>query len=46
LDAASGRFGKNIPIILPRGSLGSEEQKNSVRRQVVETYLEMDKLNK
>lgn len=46
LDAASGRFGKNIPIVLPRGSLGSEEQKNSVRRQVVETYLEMDKLNK
>lgn len=46
LDAANGRFGKNIPIILPRGSLSSEEKKNNVRRKIVETYLEMDKENK
>lgn len=46
LDIANGRFGKNIPIILERGSLSSEEQKNSVRRKIVETYLEMDKENK
>lgn len=46
LDAASGRFGKNVPIILPRGSLSSEERKNNVRRQIVETYLEMNKENK
>ena len=46
LDVANGRFGKNIPIILKRGSLSSEEQKNSVRRKIVETYLEMDKENK
>lgn len=46
LDAANGRFGKNIPIILERGSLSSEEKKNNVRRKIVETYLEMDKENK
>ena len=46
LDAANGRFGKNIPIILPRGSLSSEEKKNNVKREIVETYLKMDKENK
>lgn len=46
LDIANGRFGKNIPIILERGSLSSEEKKNNVRRKIVETYLEMDKENK
>ena len=46
LDIANGRFGKNIPIILERGSLSSEEKKNNVRREIVETYLEMDKENK
>ena len=46
LDAANGRFGKNIPIILERGSLSSEEKKNNVKREIVETYLKMDKENK
>lgn len=46
LDAANGRFGKNIPIILPRGSLSSEEKKNNVKREIVGTYLKMDKENK
>ena len=46
LDIANGRFGKNIPIILERGSLSSEEKKNNVRREIVETYLKMDKENK
>ena len=46
LDAANGRFGKIIPIILPRGSLSSEEKKNNVKREIVETYLKMDKENK
>lgn len=46
LDIATGRFGKNIPIILERGSLNSEKQKNNIRRKIVETYLEMYNENK
>lgn len=46
LDIATGRYGKNIPIILGRGSLSSEERKNNVKREIVETYLKMDKENK
>lgn len=46
LDLANGRFGKKIPILLKRGSLSSEKRRESVRRQVISTFIQLDKENR
>ena len=45
LDLANGRFGKKIPILLQRGSLRSEKEREFVRKQVISTFIQMDREN-
>ncbi|MCI6266075.1 MAG: hypothetical protein MR598_04445 [Erysipelotrichaceae bacterium] len=45
LDLANGRFGKKIPIILNRGSLQTEKQRNDCIKEVTRLLDEMEQSN-